>query len=195
MRRDVTARRRPAASAPAVGLLTARTPEATTTIVLPLARRRDQRGGLWIRVQLPALPNGTSGWVPRAALGATGTVRTRLIVDRARRRATLLRDGRKTWSFDVGVGTPDAPTPRGDFVIRSRLSRYRSAFYGPIAFGTSARSATLTDWPGGGYVGIHGTDRPDLIPSAVSHGCIRLRNADILRLARELPVGTPLTIR
>jgi lipoprotein-anchoring transpeptidase ErfK/SrfK len=141
------------------------------------------------------LPNGTSGWVPRAALGANGTVRTRLVVDLARRRATLLRDGRPTFSFPVGVGTPDAPTPRGEFVIRNRLTRYQSAFYGPVAFGTSARSATLTDWPGGGYVGIHGTDRPDLRPGAVSHGCIRLRNADILRLARELPVGTPLTIR
>jgi lipoprotein-anchoring transpeptidase ErfK/SrfK len=133
--------------------------------------------------------------VPRAALGANGTVRTRLVVDLARRRAMLLRDGRATFSFPVGVGTPDAPTPRGEFVIRNRLTRYQSAFYGPVAFGTSARSATLTDWPGGGYVGIHGTNRPDLIPGAVSHGCIRLRNADILRLARELPVGTPLTIR
>ncbi len=195
VRRDVTARRRPVGSAPAVGILTARTPEGTTTIVLPLARRRDHRGELWIRVQLPLLPNGTSGWVPRAALGANGTVRTRLVVDLARRRATLLRDGRATLRFPVGVGTPDAPTPRGEFVIRNRLTRYQSAFYGPVAFGTSARSATLTDWPGGGYVGIHGTNRPDLIPGAVSHGCIRLRNADILRLARELPVGTPLTIR
>ena len=71
----------------------------------------------------------------------------------------------------------------------------RSAFYGPIALGTSARSATLTDWPGGGYIGIHGTNEPDLIPGAVSHGCIRLRNADMLRLARFVPVGSSLTIR
>jgi hypothetical protein len=191
VRRDVTARTRPARSAPAVGRLTARTPEATTNIVLPLARRRDARGALWIRVRL----NGTSGWVPRAALGAYGTVRTRLVVDLALRRATLLRDGRAIVRVPVGVGTPGAPTPRGEFVVRNRLARYRSAFYGPVAFGTSARSPTLTDWPGGGYVGIHGTDRPDLIPGAVSHGCIRLRNPDIVRLARVLPIGTPLTIR
>ena len=85
--------------------------------------------------------------------------------------------------------------PRGEFIIRNRLTRYRSAFYGPIALGTSARSTTLTDWPGGGYVGIHGTNEPELIPGAVSHGCIRMRNADIVRLARALPVGSPLTIR
>ena len=172
-----------------MGTLRARTPEATTNIVLPLARRH-----LWVKVRLPALPNGTTGWVPRAALGAYGTVRTRLVVDVAKRRLTLLKDGRAVLRVPVGVGAPDAPTPRGHFVVRNVLTRFSSKFYGPIALGTSARSETLTDWPGGGYVGIHGTDQPGLIPGAISHGCIRLRNADIVRLARELPIGTPLTI-
>ena len=35
----------------------------------------------------------------------------------------------------------------------------------------------------------------DLLPGRVSHGCIRMRNADVLRLARLMPVGTPLRIR
>ena len=190
VRRDVVARTRPERSAPPVATLKARTPEETTNIVLPLARR-----GLWIRVRLPVLPNGTTGWVPRSALGTYGIVRMHLVVDLAKRRLTLTRDRRVVLRFPVGVGTPDAPTPRGRFVVRNRLTRFESPFYGPIAFGTSARSATLTDWPGGGYVGIHGTDQPALIPGAVSHGCIRLRNADIVRLARVLPMGTPLTIR
>jgi lipoprotein-anchoring transpeptidase ErfK/SrfK len=73
--------------------------------------------------------------------------------------------------------------------------RYRSAFYGPLAFGTSARSPVLTDWPGGGFVGIHGTNQPKLIPGRVSHGCIRMRNPDIERLGRLMPVGTAITIR
>ena len=66
---------------------------------------------------------------------------------------------------------------------------------GRCAFGTNARSPTVTDWPGGGFIGIHGTDRPELLPGRVSHGCVRLRNADIVRLARLMPLGTPLTIR
>jgi lipoprotein-anchoring transpeptidase ErfK/SrfK len=159
----------------------ARTPEDTTNIVLPLARSHG-----WVRL--------AQGWVPRAALGAYGEVRTRLVVDLSAERLTLLRDGRRIFSAPVGTGTPQAPTPTGHFVIRNRLTRYRSAFYGPVALGTSARTK-LTDWPGGGFVGIHGTDRPELIPGRVSHGCIRLRNSDILRLARLAPVGTPLTIR
>jgi hypothetical protein len=189
VRSDVVARVRPSRSARTVGTLRALTPEDTTNIVLPLARRH-----LWVKVRLPVLPNGTTGWVPRDALGAYGIVRTRVVVDLAARRLTLTKDGRTVLRVPVGVGTPDAPTPRGRFVIRNRLTRYRSPFYGPVALGTSARSETLTDWPGGGYVGIHGTDRPDVLPGAVSHGCLRLRNADILRLARALPIGTPLTI-
>ena len=44
------------------------------------------------------------------------------------------------------------------------------------------------------FIGIHGTDRPELIPGRISHGCIRMRNADILALAKLMPIGTPLTI-
>jgi lipoprotein-anchoring transpeptidase ErfK/SrfK len=95
----------------------------------------------------------------------------------------------------VGVGTAQAPTPRGSFYIRDQLTDFASPFYGPVAFGTSARSAVLTDWPDGGYIGIHGTNEPQLVPGRVSHGCIRLRNEDITRLARLMPVGTPLLVR
>jgi lipoprotein-anchoring transpeptidase ErfK/SrfK len=95
----------------------------------------------------------------------------------------------------VGVGRDVWPTPHGEFYVRNRLERFASPTYGPLAYGSSARSATLTDWPAGGYVGIHGTDRPDLLPGRVSHGCIRLRNRDIRRLGRLMPVGTPVRIR
>lgn len=53
---------------------------------------------------------------------------------------------------------------------------------------------SITDWPGGGVVGIHGTNRPRLTPGQISHGRIRLRNRDILRLGKRLQIGTPITI-
>jgi lipoprotein-anchoring transpeptidase ErfK/SrfK len=43
-------------------------------------------------------------------------------------------------------------------------------------------------------VGLHGTNQPGLIPGRPSHGCIRLRNADILRLYKLAPKGTPIDI-
>jgi lipoprotein-anchoring transpeptidase ErfK/SrfK len=178
-----------------VGRLGPRTPEGTTNIVLALDRVEDAQGALWIRVRVPALPENVAGWVPRSTLGGYGLVRTRLVVDLSDRRLTLFRDGKAIFRAPVGVGTEQFPTPTGDFHVRNKLSRYRNAFYGPVAFGTSARSTTLTDWPAGGFVGVHGTNRPELIPGRVSHGCIRLRNEAILRLAGLLPIGTPLRIR
>ena len=132
--------------------------------------------------------------MPRRTLGGYATVTTRLDIDTRRLRATLYRDGKPVLRAPIGVGAPGTPTPTGRFYIRDKLTQYASPFYGPVAFGTSARSPTATDWPAGGFVGIHGTDQPGLIPGRISHGCIRLRNADILALARRLPIGTPLTI-
>jgi lipoprotein-anchoring transpeptidase ErfK/SrfK len=195
VRHATVARASPDPGAPVVGPVPARTPEGTDDVVAVLGRAADRDGGRWVRVGLAVLPNGTTGWVPRRALGGYETVRTRLIVDLADQQATLLRDGRAILRAPVGVGTPAAPTPRGTFLVRDRLTRYRSPAYGPIAFGTSARSPTVTDWPAGGFVGIHGTDQPGLLPGRVSHGCIRLRNPDILALARRMPVGTPVEIR
>jgi len=127
-------------------------------------------------------------------LGGYQFVATHLVISLHLLRAVLLRDGRPVFTAPVGVGQPQWPTPRGQFYVRDKLTAYASPFYGPVAFGTSARSSVLTEWPDGGFVGIHGTDAPQLIPGRVSHGCIRLRNPDILRLARLMPVGTPVTI-
>jgi lipoprotein-anchoring transpeptidase ErfK/SrfK len=195
VQRPVAARAAPAATAAVVATISPRTPEGTRNAVAVLARRRDRAGAQWVRVSLAVLPNGTRGWVPRAALGGYVTVRTRLDVDLGRLRATLYRDGRPILRVAVAVGAPSHPTPTGRFHVRNKLTRYRSPQYGPVAFGISARSPDATDWPAGGFVGIHGTDRPELVPGRVSHGCIRMRNRDVLALARRMPVGTPVTIQ
>lgn len=188
------ARQRPAGPG-VVADVPARTPEGTTNIVLVLGQAERKGGKLWVRVRAPGSPEDVGGWMPRAALGGYTPVRTRLVVDRERRTATLLRDARPVFRAAVAIGAPATPTPTGDFYVRNQLHRYRSAFYGPVAFGTSARSPGASDWPAGGFVGIHGTNRPDLIPGRVSAGCIRMTNRDILRLARLMRVGTPLSIR
>jgi L,D-transpeptidase catalytic domain len=192
--RRVEARAGPSRSARAVAELGLLTDAATTNVVLVLGEHTgadDQ----WVRIRLPVLPNNLTAWVPREALGGYHFVHTRLLVDRERFQATLYYDGHPIFRAPVGVGQSESPTPAGRFYIREKLMGFGDPFYGPVAFGTSARSEVLTDWPGGGFVGIHGTNEPQLIPGRISHGCIRLRNADILRLSRLMPVGTPLTIR
>jgi len=194
VRRAVLARERPSPTAGVVVLLETRTPEDTANIVLLLGRSRDATGRLWVHVRLPVLPNDRTGWIPREALGGYGVVRTRLVVNLRQLTATLIRDRRPVFRARVGVGQAAWPTPPGKFYIRNKLTDFENPFYGPVAFGTNARSPVLTDWPGGGFIGIHGTNRPELLPGRVSHGCIRLRNRDILALARLMPVGTPVTI-
>ena len=186
--RPVAIRDAPSTRAEVVARIAASTPERTENIVLVSGPTRAV-DGLWV----PVRADGATGWVPREALGGYEAVDTRLLVDTSAFTATLLRGERVVFRAQVGVGTASAPTPTGSFYVRNQLVRYRSAFYGPVAFGTSARS-TLTDWPAGGFVGIHGTSRPELVPGRVSHGCIRMRNADILALARLMPIGTPVEI-
>ena len=103
-------------------------------------------------------------------------VRTALVIDRKKpcaRRCS--RAGKQIWSARVGIGKSGTPTPRGQFWIRERLKALGgNSVYGPWAFGTSAYS-NLSDWPGGGVVGIHGTNQPGLIPGRPSHGCVRVR--------------------
>jgi lipoprotein-anchoring transpeptidase ErfK/SrfK len=147
----------------------------------------------WIRVRVPGRPNGRTGWVPASALGKLHTVRTRLVVNRRTAHATLYRRGKAIWRAPVGVGAPGTPTPAGRFWVREKL-RGSGGIYGPWALGTAAYSV-LSEWPKGGVIAIHGTNQPGLLPGRPSHGCIRVRNGDITRLVKLLPVGTPLRIR
>ena len=158
-------------------------------------QRVRRHGEWWVQVRLPLRPAGQIGWIPQRVLGEPQTVHTYLVVSTERTTLTLYPNGRAIFTARVGPGKPSTPTPHGQFYIRDEITGFPSdSLYGPLAFGTSALSNVETDWPGGGVIGIHGTDEPWLIPGHPSHGCIRLRNADVERLARLLPVGTPLTI-
>jgi lipoprotein-anchoring transpeptidase ErfK/SrfK len=191
--RSAVVRAAPRRTSAAIARLGRWTPEGTTNLVLVLEGRRTSRG-VWIKVRLPILPANRTGWMKRKALSDWKETRTRLVVDRRRLTATLFRRGKVVLRAPVGIGASRWPTPRGEFFIRNQLYGFGNPVYGPIAFGTSARSPVLTDWPGGGFIGIHGTNQPQLLPGRISHGCIRMKNGHILRLARLMPVGSPLTV-
>jgi L,D-transpeptidase catalytic domain len=184
----------PSAHAAKVGRLHYLTEDGPFEVYPVLTSHVDAGGRTWLQIRLPMRPNGRTGWVPANDLGALHAVRTSLTVDRATLRATLYKDGRRVWTSAIGVGKRSTPTPAGHFWIRTRLRGLRGdPTYGPYAFGTGAYSV-LSDWPGGGVIGIHGTDEPQLIPGRPSHGCIRVPNAAITRLWKLMAVGTPVTI-
>ena len=169
------------------------TEDGLPEVYIVLRRFTDDQKRRWFKVRIPGRSGPPRAWVKAVALGPLHTVRTHLTIDRAAKRAVLRRGGKKEWSAPVGIGAPGTPTPKGNFWIREGFPG-GGGIYGAYAFGTSAYS-TLTDWPGGGVVGIHGTNQPGLIPGRPSHGCVRLRNRAIRYLARHMPVGTPVEIR
>lgn len=149
----------------------------------------------WYRVQLPLHPNGITGWVRAGAVRET-TVSTRIVVDLSARRVTLYRGGRPVLIAAAAVGSPSTPTPTGRFYVNQKLVAPDPwGPYGPAALGISAFSPVLRSWAQGGPIAIHGTNAAELLGSAVSHGCVRVSNDEVLRLFRLVPTGTPVLIR
>jgi lipoprotein-anchoring transpeptidase ErfK/SrfK len=153
----------------------------------------DQQEG-WLEVALPTRPNGSTGWIPAEGVDIE-EVPYELVVDVSDRTVTLLDGGETVLSTPAAVGTPDLPTPTGDFYLTDKLATGEDGAYGPFALGVSAHSEVLTEFAGGdGQVGIHGTNDPSSIGQPVSHGCVRVANDVITRLADLLPLGTPVTV-
>jgi lipoprotein-anchoring transpeptidase ErfK/SrfK len=192
---DTKARKSPSKNSKSVGKLHFNTEDKRPEIYLALQMYTDAKGNEWVQTQLPGRPNGRKGWVPREGLGEFHLIHTQIVVDRRKLRITLFKNGKKVMTAPVGVGKGSTPTPSGTSWIREKLNGFGNVVYGPLAFGTGTYSTTLTDWPGGGVVGIHGTNEPNLIPGRPSHGCIRLKNKDIIRLSKKMGPGTPLLIK
>jgi L,D-transpeptidase catalytic domain len=185
----------PIGSSRRVGQLTWYTADGFSAIYLLLRAHWDAHGREWVKLRIPGRPNGRTGWVERSALGSFHVTHLLVVVDRERRQMSFYSRGRRIWTAPVGVGKPGTPTPAGHFWIdeRFKIANPSSGYY-PYAFGTTDYS-TLSDWPGGGVVGIHGPYyEPQGIPGYISHGCIRLRVSDDFWLAGHLQLGTPLKV-
>lgn len=162
-------------------------------VVLALSQRADPETGkpAWYRISVPGRPNGRTGWIPADAADIK-PVRQLIYIDRSARRLELWSRGRLVLKTTVAVGRSGMETPLGLFYVTWRFVP-NAPVLGRFAFETSAYSR-LSEWPGGGIVGIHGTFAPWLLGQAVSHGCVRVANRDILRMRRFVAVGTPIRI-
>jgi len=185
----------PSTRAHQIGKLHWRTEDGFPEIYLLLRVHWDSQGVEWVKLRIPARPNGQVGWVEADALSRFHLAHQQVLVDTRRLRLYFYSNGHRVWSAPVGVGTASTPTPPGHFWVRERfrITDPRSGYY-PFAFGTSDYS-TLSDWPRGGVVGIHGPYyAPAAIPGYISHGCIRLSVADDAWLGRHLKLGTPVQV-
>jgi lipoprotein-anchoring transpeptidase ErfK/SrfK len=189
---QVAVRAQPARDARRIEVLTQFRRDYRPRVVLALAVRNDSSGRpAWYRISLPGRPNGRTGWVPAASLDLRPVLRE-IVIDRSDRTLELRREGRVELRTRVAVGAPGMETPLGRFYVMAKF-RPSAPILGAYAFETSAYSK-LSDWPGGGIVGIHGTNMPWLLGQAVSHGCVRVANEAILRLRDLVPAGTTIRI-
>jgi lipoprotein-anchoring transpeptidase ErfK/SrfK len=161
--------------------------------VLAVAVKRGKRGRpAWYRITVPGRPNGRTGWVSARQV-TLRRVPWQVVVFRGSRVIQLWKDRQLVYTSKVAVGAPGMETPLGLYYVTVRFKPVTEPFLGSFAFETSAYSK-LSEWPGGGVVGLHGTTSPQLLGRAVSHGCIRISNqtADFLR--DRIPLGTPIRV-
>jgi lipoprotein-anchoring transpeptidase ErfK/SrfK len=162
----------------------------------PLVFLVQQHRGGWLRALLPIRPNGSTGWI-RSTDVHLSQHEFRIVVTLRAHRITVYQGARIIAREPIAVGTRQTPTPGGVYYTKELLQPPNPAgAYGPYAYGLSGFSNVLTSFAGGdGVIGIHGTNDPSLLGKDVSHGCIRMSNAGITKLAKLLPLGVPVRIQ
>ncbi len=190
---SVAVRRSPDPGAEVIKVMHYFRPDYRVQEILAVALRTGADGVPWYRISIPMRPNGTYGWIPASSVTLAPTA-SQIVIDVGRRTIDVYAHGRHALHATVAVGAPGMQTPLGHYYVAARFVPYHDAFLGVFAVETSAYSR-LTEWPGGGVVGIHGTDEPWLLGKAVSHGCIRVSNRTTAALRRLAPLGTPIWIR
>jgi len=153
----------------------------------------------WVQVRLAQRPNESTAWLPDDDV-TLGSTPYRIVINAATAWLALYDHGRLVFSAPAGVGTTEDPTPAGEyFVAFDEQPPQPNAGYGPFIIVTSAHSPAIADWEGSGdaVIGIHGPlgDDTEIGTSGarISHGCIRLHDQALERLA-EVPPGTPIDV-
>jgi L,D-transpeptidase catalytic domain len=157
-----------------------------------------QPGG-WLDVRLAQRPNMSTTWVQQSDV-ALSSVPYSIVVNLTTYQLSVYDAGSEILNFPAGVGSPDDPTPDGSYFVTMKVPPPGPG-YGPFVLVTSDHSDTISDWQASGdaIIAIHGpiTSNADALigtaGAAISHGCVRMHDADLAQLAM-IPPGTPVTV-
>jgi lipoprotein-anchoring transpeptidase ErfK/SrfK len=158
-------------------------------------------------------PNGTRAPLRQALVTVRPTktvaslrrgVGTVLTIDRTHYRLRLFKHLRLSKSYGIAVGMAGLDTPAGRYTIANKAvnpawhvptSDWAGSLGGSVIPGGAPNNPLKARWLGiYNGVGIHGTAEEWSIGSRASHGCIRMRVADVIDLYPRVPVGTPVLI-
>ena len=150
----------------------------------------------WVKVLLPIRPNGSTGWV-QAHDVVVAPDPYKIVVDLGAHTLTLLKRGKAALKVPAGIGKGSTPTPGGRYYLAQLYKPPDpKGVYGPFAYALNGFSEVLPNFQGGdAIIGIHGTNQPQLVGKDVSHGCIRVTNDVITKLADLVPLGSPVKIK
>lgn len=197
LRREVPVRVKPEGDAKVIRYLKPKTPFGVETVCL-VREVVETPQRVWYHVWLPTAPNGSHGHIAEGGV-TLYPVYTRIVIDLSDRVLSVVDgDDAVKATFPVAVGKPGTLTPTGRFFVTEKIKpQDTSTAYGVFAMALSAYSPTLAGTPawGDGQVAIHGTNQPQLIGQAISNGCVRMKNADILSLHKLVSTGSPVTIK
>ena len=151
--------------------------------------------GSWLQVQINTRPNGATAWV-RTSDVALRLVENHILIQLGAKRLTVFHGDKVVFTTSVAPGKASSPTPTGAFYvdILTRPSNPNGP-YGPYQVSVTGFSNVYDSFGGGnGQIAIHGTNRPELIGTPASHGCVRMSNPDITTLVGLARQGTPVVI-
>lgn len=127
--------------------------------------------------------------------------KTRVLVDLSDRRVYVSRGDRVIASYPIGVGKKGWETPTGSFQVlhKQRNPIWQHPITGKVF--PSGEDSPLGDrwigfWSDGrNHIGFHGTPDDEVVGSAISHGCLRMRNPDIRLMYKQVSLGTSVEVR
>jgi lipoprotein-anchoring transpeptidase ErfK/SrfK len=130
------------------------------------------------------------------AKGVSLRSKRQVLVSIPDRKLAVMEDGFAIRTFSVSVGATGSPSPTGVFEIVNRLAE-PAYYHAGVVIPPGSHNPLGPRWVGlnkKGY-GIHGTNVPASVGRAASHGCIRLRNRDIVEFAKLVNIGDTVEIR
>mgnify|MGYP002777003636 FL=1 len=126
---------------------------------------------------------------------------TKLVVDLSDRQLTVYKNAAVLGRYPLAVAMAGWETPTGTFQVLNKetdpiwVHPITSETIGPGPDNPLGK-AWIGFWTdGAAEIGFHGTNQEELIGEAVSHGCLRLRNADITAIYAQVTEGTPVIVQ
>jgi lipoprotein-anchoring transpeptidase ErfK/SrfK len=150
----------------------------------------------WFRTRQSSVANSSAPINPK-----TLSPGTHLVIKLSDRRVYIYQNQALKQSYPVAIGKAGWETPTGNYKVMDKEPNpvWEHPWTGEVIL-EGPKNPLGARWigfwtDGVNSIGFHGTPAEELVGQAVSHGCVRMRNQDIIALYEHVKVGTPVTVQ